>query len=106
MDDETRPVQQPQPEGQPRPATPVYAAAPAPRQRRGGLLLAGLAVAIALVAGTAGFALGNATADDVRDGPMRLFNQGPGQGDPGQGGPFGGDGEPPGGFGQGQPPTR
>ena len=99
-DDETQPVNQPAaaPEPHPAPYGPAYAAAPAPRSGRGGLLLAGLALAIALVAGTAGFALGNVTADDGRDGPMH-----------GQGGPvghFGGDGHAPDGFGQGQPPTR
>ena len=72
-DDETQPVNQPAVAVEPHPApyAPAYAAAPAPRSGRGGLLLAGLALAIALVAGTAGFALGNVTADDGRDGPMR-----------------------------------
>ena len=96
-------------EPHPAPYAPAYAAAPAPHQRRGRLLLAGLALAVALVAGTAGFALGNVTADDGRDGPVHPFNQGPGRGDAGQDGPFGhfgGDGQPPGGSGQGQPPTQ
>ena len=100
MDDETRPVQQPQPEGQPQPVAPAYAAAPAPHSRRGGLVLAGLALAIALVAGTAGFALGNLTADDGRDGPMP---HGPGRP---RSPTSAATATPPDGFGQGQPPTR
>ena len=51
-------------------------------------------MAVALVAGTAGFALGHATADDDRDGPGRFgFMQGGGP--PGT---FPRQGQPPGGF--------
>ena len=80
-DDETPPVQ-------PAP-TQAYAAAPPPKRHRGRLLLAGGALGIALVAGSAGFALGHVTADDDRDGALRF---GPGfQRDGGPGG-FPGDG--------------
>ena len=101
----------PQPPAPEQSAAPVPAYAPAPQSRnRGRLLLAGGAVGIGLVAGTAGFALGHATADDGHDGMERLggpggfhgnFPAGPG------GGPMGGQQNgPPGTFpGQpGQPP--
>jgi hypothetical protein len=110
-DDETQPVsgsrweQQPdqpsppsaaQPPGPPPgppAAVPAYASAPQPRNR-GRLLLAGGAVGVALVAGTAGFALGHATGDDDRDGPGRFrFMQ-----DGGPPGTFPGQGQPPGSF--------
>lgn len=82
----------------PPPATTAYAPAP-PRRNRGGLILAGGALGVALVAGAGGFALGHATADDGRDGPGRMGFQ---NGFPGGGpqGTFPG----PGGQGQGQPP--
>jgi hypothetical protein len=79
MNDETPPVQ-------PAP-TPAYAAAPPPKRNRGRVLLAGGALGIALVAGSAGFALGHVTADDGRDGAGRFGfqrNGGPG-GFPGNG---------------------
>ncbi|MEO6510104.1 MAG: hypothetical protein ABIO16_03870 [Nocardioides sp.] len=66
------------------PATPTTAYAPAPpRRSRGGLILAGGALGVALVAGAGGFALGHATADDGRDGMGRFGRVGPG-GFPGQ----------------------
>jgi hypothetical protein len=46
---------------------PTYAA-PSRRPNRGGLILAGGALGIALVAGAGGFALGRLTADEGRDG--------------------------------------
>jgi hypothetical protein len=53
-----------------------------PRRNRGRLLLAGGALGIALVAGTAGFALGHVTADGRdgtdRFGPAFQRNGGPG----------------------------
>jgi hypothetical protein len=78
-DDETRPVQ----------ATPAYAAAPPPNRRRGRLLLAAGAVGIAMLAGSAGFAVGHVTADEGHDrvrrsGPGFQRNGGPG-GFPGNG---------------------
>jgi hypothetical protein len=75
------------PAGQP--ATTAYAPAP-PQRNRGGLILAGGALGVALVAGAGGFALGHATADDGRDGMGRF----------GQGGPGGFQGQFPGGPGQ------
>jgi len=93
MSDDTRPADQPvQPTAPPPYAPsygPAYAAAPAPRTSRGAMLLAGVAVAIALVAGTGGFALGHVTADDGHDRSGQFFRQGPGGRPEGQGGPFG-----------------
>ncbi len=67
-----------QPAGQPA-ATTAYAPAP-PKRSRGGLILAGGALGVALVAGAGGFALGHATADDGRDGAGRFGQGGPGGG--------------------------
>jgi hypothetical protein len=95
MSDDTRPANQPTspppaaPPPYAPPYAPAYAAAPAPRAGRGGLLLAGLALGIALVAGTAGFTLGHVTADGGRDDHGQMFRQGPDGGPGGQGGPFG-----------------
>ena len=88
-DDQAQPVQ-------PTP-TPAYAPAPPPSRRRGRLLLVGGALGVALVAGSAGFALGHATGDDDRQGAGR---PGPGyhrDGGPGgfPDGPHGPDGQGP-----------
>jgi hypothetical protein len=88
-------------------APPAYAPAPTPRNR-GRLVLAGGAVGLALVAGTGGFALGHATANDGRDGRFGGpgFRQGgfPNQLGPNQQGPGGGlpgfGNQPPGQFPQ------
>lgn len=67
------------PAGPPAPM-PSYAAAPVARStrrpRRGTLLIAGAAAGIALLAGTGGFALGNATAGDGRDDIPARFDTG------------------------------
>jgi hypothetical protein len=115
--DETSPATQPSSGSRWEPAEPAptpapaayapaaYAPASPPRQpgrNRGRLLLAGGAVGIALVAGSGGFALGHASADDGpeggqfgRQGPAGFQAPFPGSGPQGT---FPGQGQPPNGF--------
>jgi hypothetical protein len=69
----TQPTQPTQPTAPPA-AQPAYAVpAPATKERLGWLPVAGAAAGIALAAGVAGFAIGQATADDGRQGPPARF---------------------------------
>ncbi len=104
---ERPPATPPSPVTTPDEGSPVaYAPAPPPRQpgrNRGRLLLAGGAVGIALVAGTGGFALGHASADEGSEGHGRFGRPATGGGFPGNGREDGSRGTFP---GQGQQPPN